>query len=92
MMRIAAYPNMLEGLATMYNRDMLDERIVKIRVELDARNFRDQAEWWINEIRSPASATEGDKEIFEEIDAMLRRLAKVKHPSPYDDKESETGS
>ncbi|HWF31458.1 MAG TPA: hypothetical protein VG188_02760 [Solirubrobacteraceae bacterium] len=82
-MQIAAYPNMLEGLAGMYNRDMLDERIVKTRVEIAAQSFRAQADWWIDVIRSPASATDGGRVIFEEIDEMLRRLAAIEHPSPY---------
>ena len=76
--QIAAYPNMLEGVAGMYNRGLLDERIVKTRVELEARNFWRQANWWLDAVKS------GDEEVFEEIDAMLEHLEKVVHPKPYE--------
>jgi hypothetical protein len=80
-LQIAAYPNMLEGLAGMYNRGLLDERIVKTRVEIEARNFWEQASWWIDAIQSP----EGGKKIFDEIEAMLKHLRTVEHPSPYEE-------
>jgi hypothetical protein len=72
--QIAAYPNMLEGVAGMYNRGLLDERIVKTRVEIEARNFWRQAGWWLKAVKS------GDNEIFEEIDEMLKHLNEVAHP------------
>jgi hypothetical protein len=72
--QIAAYPNMLEGVAGMYNRGLLDERIVKTRVEIEARNFWRQASWWLAAVKS------GDEQVFEEIDAMLKHLEQVVHP------------
>jgi hypothetical protein len=76
--QIAAYPNVLEGVAGMYNRGLLDERIVKTRVEIEARNFWHQAGWWLKAVKS------GDEKVFEEIDAMLKRLEGVVHPKPYE--------
>lgn len=38
-MQILAYPNMLEGLAGMYNHGLLDPRIVKVEVGSEAESF-----------------------------------------------------
>ena len=74
-LRIVAYPNMLEGLAGMYNDGLLDRRIVKTHVESEAKNFCDVAGWWLKELRpDPQSNT------FRDIEVMLGDLAERKRP------------
>jgi hypothetical protein len=74
-LRIVAYPNMLEDLAGMYNDGLLDRRIVKTHVESEAKNFCEVAGWWLKELKSdPRSNT------FRDIEVMLEDLAERKRP------------
>ena len=65
-LRILAYPNMLEALASMYNDGLVDRRIVKRQVETDARSFWGAAGWWIQQIRSEFGSS-----TFKEIEVMI---------------------
>jgi hypothetical protein len=81
-LRILAFPNMLEGLAGMYNQKLLDSSIVKTRVEGEAKDFWTHAAKWIDGLRSQYVDYEGDK-IFVDLEIMLRKLAEQKRPRQY---------
>jgi hypothetical protein len=81
-LRILAFPNMLEALAGMYNQKLLDRSIVKTRVEGEAKDFWTHAAWWIDGLRSQYAEYEGDK-IFVDLEIMLRKLATQKRPRHY---------
>jgi hypothetical protein len=76
-LQILAYPNMLEGLAGMYNHGLLDRRIVKVEVESEAKSFWERAKWWRDELK------EGDGNTFRDLEVMIEDLAKRKRPRPY---------
>ena len=77
-LEIVAYPNMLEGLAAMYNSGLLDRRIVKTHVESEAKDFCEVAEWWLEELRpDPHDNT------FRDLEVMISDLAKRKRPRWY---------
>lgn len=75
--QILAYPNMLEGLAGMYNDGLLDPGIVKTEVEAEATNFWGRAKWWLDLVRSP------DNNVFDDLKLMIEKLEKVERPRPY---------
>jgi hypothetical protein len=77
--RVLVYPNMLEGLAAMYNHGLLDKSIVKVSVEAEAQDFWEDASWWIAELR-PNPQTNNS---FRDLEVMLTDLAKQKPPSWY---------
>jgi hypothetical protein len=76
--QLLAYPNTLEGLASMYNGGLLDRAIVKTQVEVDAKSFWNKAEWWVYQLRS-----EMGKGTFRDIEVMIEDLAKQKAPEWY---------
>lgn len=78
-LQILAFPNMLEGLAGMYNHGLLDYGIVKTRIEAEANNFWDRAKWWIDELRLQYE----DNKIFRDMEVMISDLATRERPSPY---------
>jgi len=78
LLRILVYPNMLEGLAGMYNHGLLDRAIIKTHVESEARDFWQAAGWWLDEVRS-----EPESNTFRDIEVMMEDLAKRKRPAWY---------
>lgn len=78
LLQILVYPNMLEGLAGMYNHGLLDRRIIKTHVESEARDFWEAAGWWLDLIRS-----EPESNTFRDIEVMMDDLAKRKRPPWY---------
>jgi hypothetical protein len=78
-LQILAFPNMLEGLASMYNQNLLEASIVKTRVEFPARNFWEASDWWVAELRLV------DEHVFKDIEVMLRSLQEQKRPSSYNE-------
>ncbi|HUB36580.1 MAG TPA: hypothetical protein VL972_07125 [Solirubrobacteraceae bacterium] len=66
--RIQAFPNLLEGVAGMYNDDLLDTEIVEAQVSWIAWNFWQEGEWWIAKVKSE------DGNAFAEIETMVGRL------------------
>jgi hypothetical protein len=74
--QIMAFPNMLEGLAGMFNDGLLDTMIVKTAVEAEADNFWARASWWLEEIRSPNS------NVFDDLKLMIEKLDEVERPRP----------
>lgn len=75
LLQIVAYPNMLEGLAGMYNHGLLDRRIVKTHVESEAQDFYEVARWWLDELKpEPTSNT------FIDLETMISDLAKRHRP------------
>jgi hypothetical protein len=78
-MCVCAYPNMLEGLAAMYNQRLLDRRIVKAQVETDALGYLDVAKWWVTAMR------ESDPSSFLDTRVMMKDLKKRKKPKWYRD-------
>jgi hypothetical protein len=78
LLEILAYPNLLEGLASMYNEGLLDRRMVKTQVEVDARSFWTAAGWWIEQLRD-----ENGEDTFRDVEVMLQDLASQELPSWY---------
>lgn len=78
LLRILVYPNMLEGLAGMYNHGLLDRAIIKTHVESEARDFWEAAGWWLDEMRS-----EPESNTFRDIEVMMEDLAKRRRPGWY---------
>ncbi|HUB72467.1 MAG TPA: hypothetical protein VL979_00345 [Solirubrobacteraceae bacterium] len=78
LLEILAYPNLLEGLASMYNEGLLDRRMVKAQVEVDARSFWTAARWWIDQLRD-----ENGEDTFRDVEVMLQDLASQELPSWY---------
>ena len=75
-LQIVAYPNMLEGLAGMYNHGLLDRSIVKVQVETEAQGFWEAAsEWWFDEVRS-----QPNDNTYRDLEVMIRDLATRKRP------------
>jgi hypothetical protein len=66
LLEILTYPNLLEGLASMYNSDLLDRKMVKAQVEVDARSFWNAAQWWIVQLRE-----ENGDDTFRDIEVMI---------------------
>jgi hypothetical protein len=79
LLEILAYPNLLEGLASMYNEGLLDRGMVKAQVEVDAQSFLRAGRWWIDQVREDG----GDPNTFRDIEAMIQDLAKRKLPKWY---------
>jgi hypothetical protein len=71
-LRILAFPNMLEGLACMYNHGLLDRMIVKTRVEDEATNFWYLTKGWVAKLR-----LDGESKVYEDLEAMIDDLAKL---------------
>ncbi len=82
LLQILVYPNMLDGLAGMYNQGLLDRKIIRSHVESEAKNFWTAASWWLDEVRS-----EPESNIYRDIEVMLMDLAKRKRPSWYHNKQ-----
>jgi hypothetical protein len=74
--QILAFPNMLESIANMYNRGLLDGGIVKTTVEWAAADFWKKAASWIDELQA------ADANTFTELDAMIHKLATQERPTP----------
>jgi hypothetical protein len=75
LLEIVAYPNMLEGLAGMYNHGLLNRRIVKTHVESEARDFCEVAAWWLKELK-PSD----DDNTFIDLETMIADLARQHRP------------
>ena len=78
LLQILVYPNMLEGLAGMYNHGLLDRAIIKTHVESEARDFWEAAGWWLDKMRS-----EPESNTFRDIEVMMEDLAKRERPTWY---------
>lgn len=81
-LRIVAFPNMLEAIAGMYNQRLIDRSVVKTRVAGEAQDFWQRAGWWIDELRAQYTDYEGDK-LFVDLQIMLRGLPKRTRPRQY---------
>jgi hypothetical protein len=81
-LRIVAFPNMLEAIAGMYNQRLIDRSVVKTRVAGEAQDFWQRAGWWIDELRAQYTDYEGDK-LFVDLQIMLRGLAERTRPRQY---------
>jgi hypothetical protein len=69
-LQILAFPNMLEALADMYNRKLLDEEVAKVHLKFQANNFVSLAKWWIEELRlSP-----GGEKSYDQVKEMLKDM------------------
>ncbi len=80
LLQILAYPNLLEGIASMYNHGLLDPGIVKTRIEARADSFWTLGEWWVKEIRLLYK----NDALYVDLEAMLKTLKEQKRPSPYE--------
>jgi hypothetical protein len=74
--QILAFPNILESIASMYNRELLDRGIVKTAVEWMAADFWKRAASWIDELQA------ADAKTFTDLDAMVHRLAVEERSTP----------
>ncbi len=81
-LRIVAFPNMLEAIAGMYNQRLINHRVVKTRVAGEAQDFWQRAGWWIDMLRAQYKGYEGDN-IFVDLEIMLRRLDEGARPRQY---------
>jgi hypothetical protein len=78
-LRIVAFPNMLEAIAGMYNQRLIDGSVVKTRVAGEAQDFLQRAGWWIDMLRAQYKPYEGDN-IFVDLQIMLRSLDEGTRP------------
>jgi hypothetical protein len=70
-LQILAFPNMLEALASMYNNELLDHRIVKAQVKAPASSFWSYAyPMWVEQTRAEA----GGPKVFADLQDMLASL------------------
>jgi hypothetical protein len=79
LLKILAYPNLLEDLASLYNEGLLDRGMVKAQVEVDAQSFWHAARWWVDQLRE-----ENDANTFRDIEVMIHDLADRKLPAWYE--------
>jgi len=77
-MRLLAYPNLLEGLASAYNEDLLDRHVIKAQVEVEANSFWNAAKWWVDQLRDEWGA-----DTFRDIEVMIKDLASQAAPDWY---------
>jgi hypothetical protein len=78
LLEILAYPNLLEGIASMYNGDLLDREMVKAQLEVDARSFWHAAGWWIAQLRE-----ENGDDTFRDIEVMIDDFDQQSLPEWY---------
>lgn len=68
-LQILEFPNALQRLAGMYNEGLLDDGVLKLQVETQAKDFVRKAVFWLTKLRDENEGYLAD------IDTMIFKLA-----------------